>query len=273
MVKYLIFGNGFIGNHFRNYIIDSIIATGRINTIGDIYNQINEYKPEIVMNCIGKTGIPNVDWCEAHKDETFYSNVTVPALMAEVCDELGTYMVHMGSGCIYEGDRHYVEISAPNFKGSFYSRTKIYSQQILQHYDNILQMRIRMPIDITPSPRNLITKLAGYKKVINVSNSVTCIPDLLEAAYRLMERKKTGIYNVVNEGAITHREILEMYRSIVDPAFVMPEFISVHELDTIARRSNCTLGIVKLENEGIKMRSVKDAIAECMKVYRNYAGL
>jgi len=269
MIKYLIFGNGFIGNKFNNYLPDSVIAKERMSCINDVDLQIQKYDPEIVINCIGKTGVPNVDWCEIHKEETFFSNVTIPAFMAEACEELEKYMVHMGSGCIYEGNKKYPETHAANFTGSFYSKTKIYSQEILQYYDNILQMRIRMPIDDRPSPKNLITKLTGYKKVINTSNSVTCIPDLLQASRALIESKRTGIYNIVNKGVITHKEILEMYRDIVDPKFMMPEIISVDELGniTLAGRSNCTLSTVKLEQEGIYMKPVKYAIAECMKNY------
>jgi 3,5-epimerase/4-reductase len=269
-MKYLIFGNGFIGNKLLNYLPDSVIVQERVSSINDIHQQIEKYDPEVVINCIGKTGVPNVDWCEIHKEETFFSNVTVPTYMAEVCEELEKYMVHMGSGCIYEGNKQYLETYPVNFTGSFYSRTKIYSQEILQYYDNILQMRIRMPIDNVPSPKNLITKLIGYKKVINISNSVTCIPDLLQAARVLIELRRTGIYNVVNKGAITHKEILEMYCDIVNPKFMMPEIISVDELDkiTIARRSNCTLSTVKLEREGIYMKPAKYAIAECMKHYK-----
>jgi len=270
-MKHLIFGNGFIGNNFNNYLKDTIISKVRIKDINDICVEIEKYRPQVVINCIGKTGIPNVDWCESHKEETFFSNVTVPTYMAEVCENAGLYMVHMGSGCIYEGDRRYTEGSTPNFKGSFYSRTKIYSEQILQHYDNILQIRIRMPVDSRPSPRNLITKLVGYSKVINTPNSVTCIPDLLDAASGLMSMRKTGIYNVAQAESITHKELLEMYHDIVDINFKMPIFIPIEELDTItvAKRSNCTLSTTKLERAGIKMRRVKEAISACMEEYKN----
>lgn len=267
MVKYLIFGNGWLGNKFLHHFKDSAIAEGRINTIGDAVAQIVKYGPEVVINCIGKTGRPNIDWCESHKDETFLANVTVPVIIAEACQDKKILIVHMGSGCIYEGDYRFAESNAPNFKGSFYSRTKIFAEQLLAHYSNVLQLRIRMPIDCSPSPRNLITKLVGYKQVISVPNSITCMPDLMTVAQQLIERNQTGIFNVVNEGAITHKEILEMYRDIVDPEFKMPEFIPVGELDTVAGRSNCTLTTIKLRMIGIKMRPVKTAIKSCLEQY------
>lgn len=276
MVKYLIFGNGFIGNRFGNFLQGSVIVDKRINTIGDIFLQIEKYNPEIIINCIGKTGKPNIDWCEGHKDETFFSNVTIPTMIAEVCKDTDIYMVHMGSGCIYETNRcsgmGFSENDKHNFKGSFYSRTKIFAENILSEYDNILQLRIRMPIDNIPSPRNLINKLIGYKQVINVPNSITYIPDFIAIAKKLMDIHETGIFNVTNTGAITHKEILEMYKNIVDPSYEVPEFIPIEKLDTVARRSNCILYNTRLEGKGIKMRHVLDAVEVCMKDYAKYVG-
>ena len=276
MCKYLIFGNGFIGNRLTNFLENSTISYSRINTIDDIFNQIEEYNPDVVINAVGKTGRPNVDWCETHRDETFFSNVSVPTIMAEACEETDTYMVHVGSGCIYETNRcsgiGFSENDKPNFKGSFYSRTKIFAEKILEEYDNILQLRIRMPIDNIPSPRNLIDKLITYKQVINVPNSITYIPEFITVAKRLMDAHETGIFNVVNTGAITHKEILEMYKEIVNPSYEIPEFIPLEKLNTVAGRSNCILYPTRLEGKGIHMRHVLDAVEDCLKGYAKHIG-
>lgn len=274
MRHYLIFGNGFMGNRFDNFLQESVIADGRINTIDDISLQIKEHNPKIVINTVGKTGRPNIDWCETHREETFFSNVTVPSLMAEACADTETYMVHIGSGCVYETNRcsgiGFSENDKPNFKGSFYSRTKIFAENILSEYDNILQLRIRMPIDNIPSPRNLIDKLLSYRKVISIPNSVTTVDTLLETTKKLMDRKETGIFNVTNRGVVTHKEILEMYKELVDPDFVIPEFISIEELKnlTIAERSNCVLYNKRLEKKGIETREVHEAIKDCLIKYK-----
>lgn len=278
MAKYLILGNGFIGNKFKIYLGDeAVLANDRINSIKDILIQISKYKPKIIINAIGKTGRPNVDWCESNKEITFQSNVTVPTLLAEACTDTNIRIVHIGSGCIYEGSidsSEFTEDSIPNFKDSFYSRTKIFSEQILNNYDNnILIIRIRMPVDNKPNDRNLITKLVKYNEVIgDIPNSITYLPDLMKVSKELIDRKESGIYNVVNPGVITHREILEMYRQHVDPIFKLPKFIGLEKLKklTIAGRSNCILSTDKLSQKGIEIRNVKDAIESCMKDYAKY---
>jgi 3,5-epimerase/4-reductase len=277
MTKYLVFGNGFIGNRFANFLQDSTISYSRINKIDDVDLQIKIHDPEVVINTIGKTGRPNVDWCELNKDETFFSNVTVPTLIAEACENANIRFVHIGSGCIYQTDEHsyagFSETDRPNFKGSFHSRTKIFAENILSEYGNILQLRIRMPIDDIPSPRNLIDKLIGYKYVIgDIPNSITCIPDLMTTAKILMDRNEIGIFNVINRGVITHKQILSIYKQMVDPSYEMPTFVGLEKLKelTLAERSNCILYNARLEGKGIRMRHVLEAVEDCMRQYAKY---
>lgn len=280
MSKYLILGNGFIGNRFQEYFNnigeESVIGQRRINSIKDIYLELATYKPEVIINCIGKTGRPNIDWCQNNKEITFKSNVTIPTLLADICEDLDIKMVHMGSGCIFEGNNNLIgwsEDDKPNFFGSFYSKTKIYSEQILKTYKNVLQLRIRMPVDNRPHDRNLITKLLKYNKVIgDIPNSITYLPDLMKISKELIDRKESGIYNVTNKGTITHFQILSIYKDIVDPNFAMPEFIGLEELKnlTLAGRSNCVLSTNKLEQKGIEMRDVHEAISCCLTEYRRY---
>ncbi len=278
MCKYLIFGNGFLGNRIYNYLRDNredaILSNERIGHIAtskEIKLLIAKYQPETIINAIGKTGRPNVDWCESNKESTFFCNVTIPTFMAEACNNTDIRIVHLGSGCIYEGNNEgkgYSEDDEPNFRGSFYSRTKIFSEKILKEYNNILQLRIRMPMDNRPGDRNLIDKLLKYNKVIDEQNSITYIPDLLKIMTELMDRKETGIFNIVNQGSIGHKELLLKYKQIVDPEFKMPEFISTDQLNTIAKRSNCILSTKKLEDIGIKIRDTREAIKDCMYIYK-----
>ncbi len=129
-----------------------------------------------------------------------------------------------------------------------------------------------MPIDIYPGKRNLIDKLVEYRQVIDVPNSVTIIDTFLEVTKKLIDMRKTGIYNVVNDGSITHKRILEIYKEIVDPSYELPEFIGLEELRnlTLAGRSNCILLVDKLKREGIEVENINEAMIHCLAEYRKY---
>ncbi len=273
-MKYLIFGNGYLGNKFKNALENEAeISDADIGNIEEVRNVLKEKKPEIVINCAGRTGRPNIDWCEVlgNKEETMYSNVVGPLVLAKECSLNNIFMVHLGSGCIYQGDnsgKGFSEEDIPDLKDipSFYSLTKFMSEYMLKQFP-ILQLRLRMPVDSEKNLRNFITKITTYEKVISEENSITIIDDLIKTAIELIKRQRTGIYNVTNPGSITHKEILDKYRELVDNNFKYT-IIDTKDLKTKAGRSNCVLNTDKLQKEGIKLPDIYQAIEEILKKYR-----
>src|SRR5262249_59338439 len=120
------------------------------------------------------------------------------------------FLVHLSSGCIYSGDnggRGYGEEDAPNFSGSFYSRTKAWSDQAFRDFP-ALTLRVRMPFDGTTNERNLITKLRRYRRVLTEPNSLTYLPDFLTAAAALIERRAAGADKALNDAVVLPHPIL-----------------------------------------------------------------
>ncbi len=275
-MKYLIFGKGYIAHKFRDHIgSDAIMSPVDITDYRAVSSELKSHKPDVVINCAGKTGKPNIDWCEDHKLETLTSNVTGPLTLLRVCSEERVYFVHIGSGCVYSGDnngRGFSEEDPPNFFGSFYSNTKIWSEAALKDYP-VLQLRLRMPMDGQPGPRNFITKITQYSKIISLPNSMSVLDDFLRAGMTLIEKRATGIYNMTNPGAIEHKEILDMYRDIVDPSFTY-EIFSLDEMNTLTKagRSNCVLSSDKRETASAHMRPIHEAVRAILEQYRKNLG-
>lgn len=251
MKNIIIFGGGFLGNYLGQFLKAKVI-TDRIHDIHDIEEalaKVNE-KPEVIINCIGKTGRPNVDWCEKNREETFHANVIVPFLLAEYCRDNGIKFFHVSSGCIYQGDKDgsgWTEEDAPNFEGSYYSYTKALAEHMLSNYDFVTILRMRMPIGHAPNGRELIGKLLKYEKVLVEPNSVTVIDDFMHALEFLIRKNATGIFNVCNPEPITHKEILDIYEEVKQEK-LNKIFINKDELVTDAPRSNCILNMDKIQN-------------------------
>ena len=66
-------------------------------------------------------------------------------------------------------------------------------ENMVKEYPNVLILRVRMPIvaDMT-YPRNFITKILTYRKVVNIPNSMTVLPELLPMAVEMAKRGLTG---------------------------------------------------------------------------------
>ena len=133
----------------------------------------------------------------------------------------------------------------------------------------MLILRLRLPIDETNGQRNLINKLLKYKKIIDVQNSITVFPDMLLPLKQLIEKRVTGIINFVNKGVIKHRELLSLFEQITGKERWY-EFINEAELRkmTKADRSNCVLSTKKIEELGINLTEVKEALKETFDQYK-----
>lgn len=274
-MKFLIFGNGYIGNRCKEVWGDeSIVSNVHVRNKHDALDEIRKHQPDAVLNAAGVKGKPNVDWCEDHQPETIEGNTLMPIVLAQACQEAGVYLLHMGSGCIFYGDSPHEDKAwrEDDFGNPsvVYSRSKWAADLVLSTLPNVGIARIRMPIDWKPAPGNLIDKLATYPKIIDVENSVTIIDDMIDVFYRLLEKRATGIFHVTNPGTMKHRDLIALYEELVDPSH-KNEWISNDELvgQGLAKkgRSNNFLSNTRLSELGITMRPVKEALRDTMQKY------
>jgi 3,5-epimerase/4-reductase len=264
----LLGGRGYLASHFRTVYPDAAAPEVDVTDPHSVARALDDVRPEVVVNCAGKTGRPNVDWCEDHRAETFQVNVTGALIALHACLDRGLYFVHVSSGCIYQGDnggRGFSELDPPNFSGSFYSRTKATAEALIRP-SPALVLRLRMPFDGTPSERNLITKLRRYPRVLTAPNSLTHLPDFLRAAAALIARRATGVYNVVNEGCLSPYEVMQLYRRRIDPGHRF-EPLGLDQLPEVARagRSNCRLDTAKLRAAGLALPPVEEAVETALR--------
>ena len=77
------------------------ITTVRMEDVPGVRRVLDDVKPTHVFNCAGKTGRPNVDWCEDHKLETVTANVTGTLNLAHECEMRDIHLTVFATGCKY----------------------------------------------------------------------------------------------------------------------------------------------------------------------------
>ena len=161
----------------------------------------------------------------------------------------------------------FVEADVPNFFGSAYSVVKGYTDRLLHMFPNVLNVRIRMPITADRNSRNFITKISTYKKVCSVPNSMSILPELLPLMIDMALHKNiVGTINLTNPGLITHNEILQMYKEIVDPEFVWENFTIQEQNEILAAgRSNNFLDTTRLEELYPGVMNIKESVRRCLE--------
>ncbi|MDQ3098952.1 MAG: sugar nucleotide-binding protein [bacterium] len=277
-MRILIIGSGYVGTRCAQSWADAVVADGRINSESDAINILEKYQPDAVLNAAAITGKPNVDWCETHQFETIQGNVTLPVNIAKACAVKKTYLLHIGTGCIFYG-------KAPDGIGwkeedfanpeSMYSKSKYAADLLLSTLENIGIARIRLPADSIPSEKNLINRFAKYKTILDVENSITVIEDMVRIFRQLLELKGQGIFHCTQKGSILYRDFIDLYRKYVDPT-AEKEFITEEELLkrglALKNRATNVLQSFNLEKLGLEMRPTKEILTETLQKYAAASG-
>jgi dTDP-4-dehydrorhamnose reductase len=202
---------------------------------------------DCVINASGFTGRPNIDECETKKELCHYLNVQVPIKITQALEESRCRLIHITSGCIYGGyQKEFTEQDTPNMGlyanegSSYYSKCKHEFELVARGRADLL--RIRMPINNDcRHPRNFLSKIANYPRLINAKNSKSYIPDLAGFINALVQTElPPDTYNVVNQGALTTKDVIA-YCGLPEPT----EWVNLEDLKLAAPRSNCVLSNAK----------------------------
>jgi len=285
-------GNGWIGKQFvdilKNTDIDFICGKSRTDNNEQLIKEIEEFMPTHIVSFIGRTHgkiddkiYTTIDYLEQEGKlfENVRDNLYSPLLLAQLCKEKKIHYTYLGTGCIFKFDEEHPfgkeengfdEDSLPNFFGSSYSIVKGFTDRLMHMYENnVLNLRIRMPITGEKNGRNFITKIVNYEKVCSVPNSMSVLPELLPFVLDMMKNNHTGTINLTNPGLVSHNEILEMYKEIVDPFFTWKNFSQQEQRAILAAdRSNNYLNTGKLEKLYPEIKNIKDSVRECLIEYK-----
>ena len=292
-MKILIYGGkGWIGSQFitllNNKEIAYYIGECRVDDTISVTNEIDKINPTHVVSFIGRTHgtigekvYSTIDYLEKEGKlvENIRDNLYSPLLLAELCNKRNIHYTYLGTGCIFTYDdehpfgkeeKGFLSKSLPNFFGSSYSIVKGFTDRIMNLYSaNTLNLRIRMPITNEKNPRNFITKIINYEKICSVPNSMTVLPDLLPVIIDMMRSGITGTINFTNPGLISHNEILEMYKEIVDPTFTWQNFSQEEQRKILAcDRSNNYMDTRTLEMLYPMIPNIKVSMRQIMVEYK-----
>jgi dTDP-4-dehydrorhamnose reductase len=288
-MKYLIYGyNGWIGSQLIA-LLDSlnfnyVKGMSRLENKEELEEEIKKIAPTHIISFTGRTHgsigdkhYTTIDYLEQKGKiyENVRDNLFGPIVLANLSKKYNFHLTYLGTGCIFEFDSNhpfgeeingFTENSKPNFFGSGYSVVKGFTDELMHMYDDsVLNIRIRMPITSDKSNRNFINKILNYKKICSVPNSMTVLPELLPLVLDMTNKKLTGTINLSNPGLISHNEILEMYREIINNDFKWENF-SIEEQTEIldAGRSNNYLDTTRLESLYPDVKNIKDSVREIL---------
>ena len=306
----LLGATGYIGTAFKSALTvrgENFTTLSRVQVdytqFQPLYDHLKTHKPSFIINAAGFTGKPNVDACEAAKDDTLQGNTLFPQTLAQVCAVLDIPWGHVSSGCIFSGClvdtangwvahkdmtlprvrelaancpaklRGYDESMTPNFSFrdapcSFYSGTKALAEEAIRGVGRSYIWRLRIPFDEFDNPRNYLSKIQRYAKVYDNLNSLSHRGDFANACLDSWALQiPFGTYNVTNPGFVSTAEVVEMIRAALNPGRDFDFWdndADFYSHGAVAPRSNCIMDTTKLIQAGVAMRPVHAALADAL---------
>jgi dTDP-4-dehydrorhamnose reductase len=287
----LLGASGYVGQAYQRFFSErkiEFVAADRARfdyrTREGLRGLIREVRPEFLVNSAGYTGKPNVDACEIFKAECLEGNAVFPGILRDVCVETKTPWGHVSSGCIFTGSRPdgsgFTEDDKPNFtfrqnNCSFYSGTKALGEEILADAPECYIWRLRIPFNHIDNPRNYLSKMMTYARLLEARNSLSQLEEFVRATWECWNKRiPFGTYNVTNPGAITTHEVVKMIKNSAIGSRLVAEgktFSFFSDEDEFMRkaaktpRSNCVMDSSKILRQGIQLTEVHDAVTHALE--------
>ena len=229
---------------------------------------IYDYCPDFIIHTAAFT---NVDLSEKMREDAWKINVKGVEYIAEAARAIDANIIHISTDYIFDGKSGpYDENALPNPIG-YYGRTKLASENVLKISGTlftILRTNVLYGIALNSRPdfvRWVINSLSNNERIRIVKdqiNNPTFIDDLVQAINKIIEFRKTGVYNIggkefLSRFEFTNRiaEYFNFNKNLITP-------ILTEELNQPARRPlKSGLLILKAETElGYKPHSIFESL-------------
>jgi dTDP-4-dehydrorhamnose reductase len=277
---YLLGGSGYVGSAYQALLQRKGLPFRNVRradldytNLAALTELLRREKPAFLINAAGYTGKPNVDACELHKTECLLGNAVLPGIVAQACADAGVPWGQVSSGCIFNGARSdgagFTEADTPNFTFrtnhcSFYSGTKALGEEVLSGFPSVYVWRLRIPFNELDGPRNYLSKLMRYARLLDATNSISQLDEFVAATFACWEQRvPCGTYNVTNPGRVTAREIVALIQKTGVSSKNFDFFRDEAEFMQAAAkapRSNCVMDSGKLAATGIRLTEVHEAV-------------
>lgn len=239
----------------------------------EIKKVVHDYYPDFIIHTAAFT---NVDLSEKLREDAWKINVKGVEYIAEAARAIDAHIIHLSTDYVFDGkDGPYSENATPNPVG-YYGRTKLASENALRISGTFFTiLRTNVLYGIAPNSRpdfvrwviNSLEKNDSIRIVKDQINNPTFIDDLVQGINKIIEFRKTGIYNIGGKEFLSRYDFTLRIADYfgLDKNLITP--ITTEELKQPAKRPlKSGLLILKAETElGYRPHTIIESLAAMKK--------
>lgn len=228
---------------------------------------VNAIRPDVLINAAAIVGLPQ---CEVDPGMAYAVNTRLPGKLAELCDNLGCYLIHISTDhyyCYDRGKKHF-ENDKITLKNE-YARTKYLGEQLVALYAQSLIVRTNI-VGYRNNPSKP-TFLEWCIQAFNRDEEMTLFDDFYTSSIYtdqlcmvledLLEIRPEGIVNIASSTVSNKKEfILALAKRLIDrePRYRIGK---VNQMLDVPRADSLGLDVSKIENiVGYKMPDLEKVI-------------
>lgn len=263
--------------NIRNPLDKSLLKLD-ISKEDDLKRIFHDIKPDIVLNT---TALHNVDYCESHPDEAFKINVEAVGKMVDLCNNLGSALVHLSTDFVFDGNKgNYSEEDSPN-PLSVYAKSKLEGERQVTRCNSHLIIRTSVIYGWTPletqgstsssgKPMNFalwaLSKMSKNEelKIVNDQFTSPTLADVLaEATLSLAATTKIGLYHVSGTSCLSRYEFVRKIAATMGyPQDSIKSIDSKSLVQAAKRPRDSCLNCVKVQRElNYRLLNVDESLA------------
>jgi len=142
---------------------------------------------------------------------------------------------------------------------------------MLRSYTGCYIWRLRIPFENRDNPKNYISKLLNYSRLLEAHNSLTFVDEFVQACIHCWQwHLPFGTYNLTNTGGVLTSDVVRWIKEYgltnKEFQFFADEREFMREA-AVAPRSNCILNNRKALLAGLKLSPVDEAIQRCLATW------
>ncbi len=260
----------------RCVFTDESLAYRQLDTTRkqDVRAMVDEFEPEIIINT---AAITNVDQCETERELAWKVNAASVENLVHAAKLVGAKIIHLSTDYVFDGrNGPYGETDRPN-PISYYGRTKLASENILQTSGapfTVLRTMIlygagyNIKLNFALWVLKNISEGKPIKVVDDQIGNPTLADDLAYAILKVIELNREGIYHVAGpdlvsryDFALTVARVFNFDKKLITPvktaAFKQPAprplksgFITLKsQIDLDLKMSGIEQGLAILKNQ------------------------
>ena len=210
----------------------AVALTRRELDVGDraaVRAAVGALRPDAVINCAARTA---VDDCEADADGAFRVNAAGAGHLAEACAAAGAHLTTISTDYVFDGRKAepYTEDDEPG-PLSVYGRSKLAGEQAAFAAAGgtvaVVRTSLVCGAQGSNSVKTVLAQLRRGGELRYVTDQVACptfAADLAEMLLRLARRRRSGLFHVTNQGAVSRFEFARATAAAAgaDPGRVLP---------------------------------------------------